>query len=106
MRRPAERREVALQLMAEHGLSQRRACTLALIDPKTVRREPVPDSPEIGHARASSPASVGGSVIGGLASCSNGKASPARRWRRRQLPSRRPRGARARGADRLAVARR
>jgi putative transposase len=33
--------------MSEHGLSQRRACTLAKIDPKTVRREPVADSPEI-----------------------------------------------------------
>jgi putative transposase len=33
--------------MAERGFSQRRACALALIDPKTVRREPEPDNPEI-----------------------------------------------------------
>jgi putative transposase len=33
--------------MAERGFSQRRACALALIDPKTVRREPVVDSPQI-----------------------------------------------------------
>ncbi len=47
LRRPAERREVALRLVAEQGFSQRRACALAEVDPKTVRREPVPDSPEI-----------------------------------------------------------
>jgi putative transposase len=33
--------------MAQHGLSQRRACALAMVDPKTVRREPVADNPEI-----------------------------------------------------------
>jgi putative transposase len=33
--------------MADHGLSQRRACALAGADPKTVRRTPVPDSPDI-----------------------------------------------------------
>jgi putative transposase len=34
-------------VMAERGFSQRRACAPALIDPMTVRRQPVADSPEI-----------------------------------------------------------
>ena len=33
--------------MAAHGLSQRRACRLLAVDPKTVRRAPVADAPEI-----------------------------------------------------------
>jgi len=33
--------------MAERGFSQRRACALAMIDPKTVRREPSADNPEV-----------------------------------------------------------
>jgi len=33
--------------MAKHAISQRRACNLASVDPKTVRRERVPDCPEI-----------------------------------------------------------
>ena len=33
--------------MGERGCSQRRACDLALIDPKAVRRGPIADSPEI-----------------------------------------------------------
>ncbi len=45
--RPAERREAALRLMAERGFSQRRTCALALVDPKTARRQPVADNPEI-----------------------------------------------------------
>lgn len=36
--RPVDRREVALRFMAEHGLSQRRPCALAMVDPKRVRR--------------------------------------------------------------------
>lgn len=33
--------------MSTHDISQRRACRLVGVDPKTVRREPEPDSPEI-----------------------------------------------------------
>lgn len=33
--------------MAEHGFSQRRACRLTKVDPKTVRRQPTADAPEV-----------------------------------------------------------
>ena len=33
--------------MASHDISQRRACKLVSVDPKTVRREVVPDCPEV-----------------------------------------------------------
>ena len=33
--------------MVKHDISQRRACRLIGVDPKTVRRERVPDNPEI-----------------------------------------------------------
>jgi putative transposase len=35
--------------MAAHGFSQRRACRLIDVDPKTVRRTPMADAPEIRH---------------------------------------------------------
>src|SRR3546814_1983224 len=47
LRRPAARREAALRLVAEHGFSQRRACRLIEVDPKTVRREATADAPAV-----------------------------------------------------------
>jgi putative transposase len=44
---PAARRTAALRLIAAHGFSQRHACRLVEVDPKTVRRAPVADAPEI-----------------------------------------------------------
>ncbi len=44
---PNERREAALRVMRDHHISQRRACRLVGVDPKTVRRERPPDCPEI-----------------------------------------------------------
>ena len=42
-----ERREAALKAMRGHDISQRRACRLVGVDPKTVRRERPPDHPEV-----------------------------------------------------------
>src|SRR5918994_7222812 len=44
---PAARRTAALRLMAARGFSQRHACRLVELDPKTVRRAPMVDAPEI-----------------------------------------------------------
>jgi putative transposase len=41
------KRDAALKAMAKHDISQRRACRLVSVDPKTVRREPEPDNPEV-----------------------------------------------------------
>jgi len=41
------RKEAALRLMMQRGYSQRRACRLIDIDPKTVRRKPQPDASEV-----------------------------------------------------------
>ena len=42
-----KRRDAALRVMRDHDISQRRACRLVGVDPKTVRRERPPDSAEI-----------------------------------------------------------
>ncbi|WP_372993996.1 IS3 family transposase, partial [Sulfitobacter sp.] len=44
---PNERRAAALRAMRDHDISQRRACRLVGVDPKTVRRDRPPDNPEI-----------------------------------------------------------
>jgi len=44
---PQDKRVAALRAMAKHDISQRRACKLVSVDPKTVRHERTPDSPEI-----------------------------------------------------------
>jgi len=42
-----QRRDAALRAMKDHPISQRRACVLIGVDPKTVRRDQPPDNPEI-----------------------------------------------------------
>ncbi|WP_378946783.1 IS3 family transposase [Paracoccus sp. R86501] len=42
-----KRRDAALRVIRDHDISQRRACRLVGVDPKTVRRERPPDSVEI-----------------------------------------------------------
>lgn len=42
-----QRRDAGLWAMKGHPIFQRRACVLIGVDPKTVRRERPPDSPEI-----------------------------------------------------------
>ncbi len=42
-----QRREAVQRAMRGHAISQRRACVLVGVDPKTVRRERSPDNPEI-----------------------------------------------------------
>lgn len=44
---PMARRDAVLRAMRDHDISQRRACVLIGVDPKTVRRERPPDHPEI-----------------------------------------------------------
>ena len=41
------RRDAALRAMRDHVISQRRACALVGVDPKTVRRERSADNPDI-----------------------------------------------------------
>jgi putative transposase len=47
MTTPRARRDAALKAMEKHAITQARACRLVSVDPKTVRREPTPDSPEV-----------------------------------------------------------
>ena len=42
-----KRRDAALQVMRDHDISQRRACRLVGVDPKTVRRQRPPDCADI-----------------------------------------------------------
>ena len=42
-----DRRNTALRAMRDHDISQRRACRLVGVDPKTVRRDRPPDNPKI-----------------------------------------------------------
>ena len=42
-----QRRDAVLRAMKDHPISQRRACVLIGVDPKTVRREHPPDNPEV-----------------------------------------------------------
>lgn len=41
------KRAAALKVIDKYDISHRRACQLVSVDPKTVRREPEPDNPEI-----------------------------------------------------------
>ena len=41
------KRDAALKVIETYDISQRRVCRLVSVDPKTVRREPEPDNPEI-----------------------------------------------------------
>jgi putative transposase len=47
-----QRRDAVLRAMKDHPISQRRACVLIGVDPKTVRRDRPPDNPEIREADA------------------------------------------------------
>jgi len=44
---PSVRRAAARKAMRDHDISQRRACRLVGVDPKTVRRDQPPDNPEV-----------------------------------------------------------
>lgn len=66
---PAVRREAALRLIAKRGYSQRRACGLVEVDPKTVRRAPEPGDAEVRERLRSLAGERRRSAIGGLASC-------------------------------------
>ena len=47
MTTPRQKRKAALTAMSRFDISQRRACRLVSVDPKTARRKPVPAHPEV-----------------------------------------------------------
>ena len=47
MTTPQDKRAAAIKAMERHEISQRRACRLVSVDPKTVSRTKVPDNPDI-----------------------------------------------------------
>jgi len=53
--------------MRDHDISQRRACRLVGVDPKTVRRERPPDNPETRAKMKEVAAKRAGSATGGSA---------------------------------------
>jgi putative transposase len=68
------RRDAAVRAMRDHDISQRRACVLVGVDPKTVRRERPPDNPEIREEMHKIAESAAGLAIGAWASCLSARA--------------------------------
>jgi len=68
------RRAVARKAMRDHDISQRRACRLVGVDPKTVRHDKPPDNPEVREEMKAIAINGVGSAIAGLACCWNAKA--------------------------------
>jgi putative transposase len=68
------RRDAVLRAMKDHPISQRRACVLIGVDPKTVRRERPPDNPEIREEMHKIAESGAGSAIGASVSCWSARA--------------------------------
>lgn len=69
-----KRRDAALRVMRDHDISQRRACKLVGVDPKTVRRERPPDCAEIRKEMQEIAAKGAGSATAGSACCWSARA--------------------------------